>query len=541
MPTIYSEETLPLPVGLGIDSYNHPVNIADGFCTEIKNFVARKDRLVSRQGFAPPDATDTREAFDVDYQYYARLPQFTPEMPTAIWSSGASTWMIKQFDPIDPAALTVGISGIKEFAAISFFTGACAYLDRVYILDETGINYITAIDWSAGTLTKNLVTSTISATNNVRGLFNFKERIWAWDSTKIYYTDAPTSPGAYPETWDVNGKFIVVNAGTGMGHIYQVIPVGTKLFIFTATGLYNVSILGSPANWVVRLIDTNVQVNTNHCAYEVQGMMYFVDTRGVWVTNGDEIHLLSNSIQDAFREDPGANRYFKWKLTPFEDGFLICREKIGVAGGTLIYTGEGRLWYTELEFIAWTEFTFTNANEGPVCLIGSFAHMETHLIWPKSSYIVLAHGVSPDSPFTVHLLKYGGYQDVLRKLGAAASTTSVISDFLTKIYRGTMLDEKNGKMAYVNFSCESSDDDDVLTDVFSYQWYTENEQEALTTINTVTLQNTKECLVPIFGPEYFRHIQLYFKATLSTDMSQVTVLGAVLVIDTHRKTARGDS
>ena len=74
--TVYSEETLPIAVGLGIDSYNHPANIADGFCTSIHNFLAKKDRLVTRKGFSPPNATDTRGALNTMglENRYTKLP-----------------------------------------------------------------------------------------------------------------------------------------------------------------------------------------------------------------------------------------------------------------------------------------------------------------------------------------------------------------------------------------------------------------------------------------------------------------------------------
>jgi len=541
--TVYSEEVLPIPVGLGIDSYNHPANLADGFCTSIKNFLAKSDRLVTRKGFAPPNAVDTREQYaslGIEHRY-TKLPNLSSSnFPVAIWGCGQflNTWMIRQFQRNDPAG-SDGAPGITAFPSISGFRGACVYLDKLYCLSNSGVDSLSNLNWSTGTVTKTNIPILTGSPGNLDGLFVFKDRLWSWDSTKIYYTDPPNSPGGYPEVWDLNGKFIVIGAGSGLGKIFSVIPVGTKLFVFTASGLYNISVLGSPENWVVRLLDATVKVNSFHCAYEDKGLIYFTDTRGVWVTNQDEVKLISEKIQDVFQEKI-ANTYFEWKLFPFAEGIILCRKKIQASAGNRVIT-EAKLFYTRLDFIAWAEVTFGTTSQ-PGDILAGFSNLESHVIWAPTNYLVMAHGnsVAPTyTDLTVQLLAYQGYQDRLTKIGSGEQAVSVKSSYSSKILRGQMLNEKRGKYGYINFSTAGNPGDDTDID---YQWDTEQEVARQSdSINTYDVISAKEGLIKIKGPEYYRHLQFSLSTTLSAAIQEYTVLGSALVEHTQRRTPRVDS
>lgn len=545
--TVYSEETLPIAVGLGIDSYNHPANIADGFCTSIHNFVAKKDRLITRKGFQPYIPIDTRtdysESSDITHGlncFYSKIPnsrQFN--WPIAMWGTGSDTWMMRQFPRVDPANISTSASVVKLVTTGSF-KGACTYLDRFYINSESsGIDHVNVFDWDLGTATLVNVIGPVFG-NSVKGLFVFKDRMWCWNDTKIFYTDPPNAPGEFPEVWDPNGKFIVIGAGSGLGEIQSVIPVGTKLFVFTSSGLYNISVLGSPENWVVRLMDATIQVNHHNCAFEDKGLIYFVDTRGVWVTNQDQIKLISQPIQDVFNTGTAEETYYLWKLFPFDDGILICRQKTISHGtsplATLSTLSEARIFYSRLDFIAWTEFTFDTVSQ-PGDILGAFSNIESGFNWNKTNYLVLVHGnSSPTSvnPLTGQLLTYIGYQDKLRKLSASEEAINVRSFYTSKVLRGQMLAEKRGKYAYINFSAAGNPGDDIDID---YQWDTEQEVARMAdSLSVYDIISAKEGLIKIKGPEFFRNLQFNLTATLSSAIQEYTILGSALVLHTDRKT-----
>lgn len=541
--TVYSEETLPIPVGLGIDSYNHPANIADGFCTIVDNFLAKGDRLITRKGLQPPGAIDTREPYvsiGVNNRY-TKLPNSSHyDWPVAMWSGPNGAWAIRQFNRNNPAN-SDGQPGVARFPDISGFKGACVYLDKVYVLSNAGIESIANWNWAIGSVTKTAISNTYNVQN---GPFVFKDRLWGWDDTKIYYTDPPNAPGAYPETWDMNGKFIVIGAGSGMGKIFSVIPVGTKLFVFTASGLYNVSVLGSPQNWVVRLMDATVKVNSYNCAYEDKGIIFFVDTRGVWVTNQDEVKMLSEPIQNLF-QDQITSTYFIWKLFPFAEGILLLRQKVQVSGtypsAASQCVTEAKIFYTRLDNIAWSEVSFDTGSQ-PGDILAGFSNLESHLVWAPNNYLVLAHGnsISPIyNDLTSQLLIYQGFQDQLTKVGAGPETLAVSANYTSKVVRGQMTHEKRGKYAYINFSTTGTPGADMNMD---YQWDTE--QEVNRDSDTVTVYDVisaKEGLVKIKGPEFFRHLQFKLTVTLDTAIREYTILGSALILHTHRNTPRRDS
>lgn len=540
----YGEETIPIPVGRGIDSYNHPANIEEGFCPTVKNFIAKGDRLVTRKGFRGYffDNYDTRSTYPEHGHnvWYTRLPNVTQDSwPVAMWAVGNDTWAIRQFNRTSPGSSTTS-SAVVKFAGITGFRGACTYLDKIYVLDDSGLNSDTVWNWSLGTVTETLIENDLAGK---RGLFVFKDRMWCWDDTKIYYTDAPTAPGAYPETWDVNGKFIHIGAGTGLGKIHQVIPIGTKLFVFTSTGFYNISVLGSPQNWVVRLIDATVAVNHQNCAYENKGLIYFIDSRGVWVTNQDEVKLISNPIQDLFTIGYAEEIYYEWKLVPFDDGILICRTKTAADGtpatATQKTTSEARIFYTKLDDIYWTEFTFAQSGTQPGDIIAGFSNMETLMEWNPMNFIVMAHGNVLDPAFgtmTAELLEYAGYQDTLRKVSTSAETDAVVANYVSKTIRGSMVKEKKSSLGYINFSTSSDSEGDPVS--MTYAWHTEDEDNRIQNAITPNVVDYHEGLARIAGPEFWRHLRFELTITLSSAIQEYTVLGSALDTDTHRKTAR---
>lgn len=540
---IYGEESIPIPVGKGIDSYNHPANLQDGYCPIVTNFIAKGDRLVTRRGFIPPLSIDTRSTYvETGHKvWYSRLPDVEEETwPVAIWGVENDTWMIRQFKRDGPGT-TSGDTSIVKFAGINQFRGACTYLDKIYILDNSGLNSDTAWNWGAGTVTETLIESDLAGK---RGLFVFKDRMWCWDDNKIYYTDAPTGPGAYPETWDVNGKFIHIGAGTGLGKIHNIIPIGTKLFVFTNTGFYNVSVLGSPINWVVRLVDATVAVNHQNCCYENKGIIYFVDTRGVWVTNQDEVKLISEPIQDIFNFGILEETYYEWKLVPFDDGILVCRTKTQLDGaypsGTQKTVSEAKLMYTKLDDIYWTEFTFAQSGMQPADVIAGFSNMEMAHVWGKANYLVLAHGNVHDPAFgtnTVECLIYTGYQDTLRAVGGSPETDDVLAYYLTKTVRGKMLDEKRSLLGYINFSVGDSGDVGQAVNIF-YNWLTESDNTRGNETITPSVVDWHEGLIRIQGPEFFRNVRFELEITLSNQIQEYTILGSAIDVQSHRKTGR---
>lgn len=541
--TVYSEEQLPIPVGRGLDIYNHPANVEDGYTIELENMIAYGDRLVSRKGLQPPTAFDSRQSYaNHGYNdYYSKLPSgLLSSWPIAMYGNSSHCTAIRSFNRASPAATDYSSPGVTEFSGISGFKAACTYLDRFYILSNSGVDYLTSWNWSAGTVTKTNVQG--SPLTNAEGLFVFKDRMWAWSGDKLYYTDVPSTPGSYPETWDSAANFVVVGAAEGTPLIYRALPIRNRILIFTSHGLFTLNAAGTPASWTLSLVDNRISANHHNCATELDGLVYFIDINGVWATDGFEVKNISSSIEPIFETAPD-DLYYYYKLVPFNQGILIARQTIAIEGS---YPGaatrvlsECKLYFTRVDFIAWTEFTVGTINQ-PMDLLAGWNDIESHDSFFGENYLVLAHGVSTvgvPNDGTSQLLKYTGYQDKLRQQSASEQTSAVSGYYKTKIIRGQLFEQKRAKYAYINLSGATS-----LPDNWNiwYQWKTEKISPTVVNVTTA-VGALQESMQKIKADFYFRHFQISVGFTLDSGITEYTFLGAGLILHTHRREPRRES
>ncbi len=540
---VYSEEILNIPVGKGLDLYNHQARLEPGFCVEAKNFVANRDRLTTRGGFVSafridtdevtPIVVDTRENYvgTGDNNYYAHLPNSSDATwPVAMYAAGTAIWAIRQFDRDAPGSTDYANSAIREFTTHTAFKGACTYLDRIYINASGGIGYMTSINWAAGTYT--FTQTNASGPTGTRGLFVFKDRLWAWDDTKIFYTEVPASPGAYPESW-ATANFIVIGAGSGLGKIQSIIPVGTQLYVFTENGLYTVAIIGSPINWVVRLIDGTISVNSPNCAYEYKGLVYFADTKGVWVTDGSEVKNISKTLEPLFDLGLQTSYYVRFKLVGLDDGILLARQLVDrnnqIAGC--------RLFYTPADYVAWTEFECSANNVDFTDIIAGFPKLSSHHIWNASNYLVVVNSVFASGTHTAELVVFypAGVDAIYTAVGQNGGYIESSLKTSVTVFRESQ--EKRALYGYLNYATDANDSELDLT----YRWNTEVQDALITENITNDTEAYKEALVKIKGPEFFRTIQFELSATCTEDTKVYDIFGVSLNLQAHRNTARDNS
>jgi hypothetical protein len=541
--SVYSEESYELKYGAGLNIYDPAVLLADGESPYLTNVICYGDRIETRLGFKRISDADLggdvidefagyRGQFDSNY---FRIPTVSEDsFPVALFNVNGSTYGIRQF--VDDLTGVAGDSR-SAFASIANLTGATLYLDRLFLNCNAGLGYTTAaaIDWFAHTMTFTAAGGT--PPSNTRGLFTFKDRLWCWDDNKIWYTDAPSSPGDYPNTWAAT-NFLVVNAGTGMGKIFSVIPAGTKLYVFTATGLYNVSVLGSPENWVVRLQDGKVQVNTNSCAIEYQGYIYFVDSNGVFVTDGASTKCISKPIQPIFDQNAGTNHIFLFKIFPFETGFIILRMDVRkISSGNNTVDANGRMFYTEFEDVAWSEWTISSQYATVTDIHAAFPRMETYDRWHPQSYLVMSHSTGSGNEMAAQLYVYEGWEDYAENVDASYDTQQGVECYISsKVERGQRNVMKRGKEAYINMLLSFATGQ--LPDI-NYYWYTDDPDNAPSgTIATALQLETRDVAYSIPGPEYFKNIQLDLEVTLTTGVRSITFFGASILVHTGRNDPR---
>ena len=176
-------------------------------------------------------------------------------------------------------------------------------------------------------------------------------------------TDLP-AVGGLPETWAFTSNFVPFVGPNGAGRIKKVVPLGNKLLVFTMAGLFTLIVEGPPASWILRLLDSKSISTTNQCAFESKGIVYYINSVGVWATNSLYNTKISGVIEDQFFLAKGHRTH---SIVPYEDGLLISISKITEAHLQLscLFAPNCRIFYSKLDPVAWTEWNIETKSVHP--------------------------------------------------------------------------------------------------------------------------------------------------------------------------------
>ena len=316
---IAGEEYYRIAIGQGMYTSELPSNIPDGFSPVCYNMVATGDSLENRIGI---------KRSSVDWKILEGAPNFNVIIDGLTFFNQIDPWgqdssriafgwgSVGTSVPADTANASTlnlvrayGATGTGDgFMSVAlpagqYCLGMCQYNGIVYIsLTGQGIHKITAVNWSTDSVTYTQIPSTALSTLN--GLFTFKDRLWGWGqgtgsggANTLYFTDLPTT-GGQPETWALGANQIKFVGPRGAGMIKQVVPLGNRLAVFTTNGLFTLLVEGAPASWILRVLDSRSISTTSQCAFESKGIIYYVNTTGVWATNTLTVTKLSAVIDD---------------------------------------------------------------------------------------------------------------------------------------------------------------------------------------------------------------------------------------------------
>ena len=378
---IQDEEYFQIALGQGMYTSELPSNIPDGFSPMAYNMVATGDSLENRIGIRrssvdwkvfdnPPAATASANAEKMNILYTLFPTRFDSNLPAFAWAS---------YGTIVPsrAAASASLNFVRcagntgtgdgfmscPITSNGIVTGVTQYNDVVYfIINTVGVQKITAFTWATDQITYTQVASSAGAT--MHGLFTFKDRLWAYEGKNLYYTDIP-APGALPETWAFATNVVPFVGPNGAGRIKRVIPMGNKLLVFTMAGLFTLLVEGPPASWILKILDSKSVSTTNQCAFESKGIVYYINTSGVWATNGIYNSKISGVIEDQFFLAKG---YRTHTIVPYEDGLLISISKMHSASTSCYDAPTCRIFYTKLDPVAWTEWNIQTKSTTPNAL-----------------------------------------------------------------------------------------------------------------------------------------------------------------------------
>jgi len=370
---IQGEEYFRVLLGQGMYTAELPSNIPDGFSAICYNVVATGDSLENRMGIRQssidfkvfdyaagsgksPDTEKTNILYQLNPNIYnSDAPAFAwgswgESVPDAV-SNGPHLNLIRSHGAANPG------DGYIRVPMPASINGICQYLDTVYFLIHSlGVYKITAIDWVADTVTYAQIPSSAGAI--FHGLFPFKDRLWAYQNQWLYFTDIAPS-GGYPETWAFTTNRIPFVGASGIGAIKKVVPLGNKLIVFTSAGLFTLLVEGSPQSWILRQLDSESICTTSQCAFESKNIVYYVNTQGVWATNGLQCTKLSSVIEDQWFLAKGTRVH---TINSYEDGMIVSIGKLLSSDANKYDSKACRTFYSKLDPISWTEWNVMTAD-----------------------------------------------------------------------------------------------------------------------------------------------------------------------------------
>ena len=373
---VSGEEYFRVALGQGMYTSELPSNIPDGFSAMAYNMVATGDSLENRIGIrrssidwkvfeTAPGSPPHPDVEKMNIIYPLFPTRYDSNFPSFAWVSfglsvPAGTGNGHTINFVRCAGLAGAGDGFMSVSIPAPCTGICQYRDTVYfILNGTAVNKVTAFNWGADTITYSSIPSSNGCV--LQGLFTFKDRLWAFEGSNLFYTDiAPF--GGLPETWAFGTNVIPFVGPNGAGRIKKVVPLGNKLLVFTMAGLFTLIVEGPPASWILRLLDSKSISTTSQCAFESKGIIYYINSVGVWATNSIYNTKISGVIEDQFFLAKGHRVH---SIVPYEDGLLISISKIAGSQLSMFDSPNCRIFYSKLDPVAWTEWNIETKSTVP--------------------------------------------------------------------------------------------------------------------------------------------------------------------------------
>lgn len=553
---IQDEEYFRIALGQGMYTSELPSNIPDGYSAMAYNMVATGDSLENRIGIKRSSVdwkvgevapgSGLNQHIDRINTIYPLFPtRYDSAFPAFAWASSGSivpngtVSLPPALNFVRCAGATAAGDGFMSVTLPSVCYGICQYKDTVYFnMQNSGVYKITNFNWSADTITYSSIPS--SATGNFQGLFTFKDRLWAYEQATLFYTDIAPINGL-PETWAFSVNSIPFVGPNGAGRIRRVIPLGNKLLVFTMAGLFTLLVEGPPASWILRILDSKSMSTTNNCAFESKGIVYYINTAGVWATNGIYTTKISGVIEDQFFLSKGQRSH---TIVPYEDGLIVSISKLITATVDLYDGPNCRILYTKLDPVAWTEWNIqtksTTANaigNYRVCNIWSTSDKISTYLNPEPTVYALmfvTDSTEASLQYTVlQLLVFDGGVDQI------VDRTNVVRSAPVNIYLKTK--NMDGGNPY-NLKQNKRGLLEIFTSDAQHKFTTSWEIDATTAdANAVRKTNTLDFtvgngsnLIQIPAMFHYRRCGLILSTDLQSANSQVKIKDMAIVQNTER-------
>lgn len=551
----YGEEVSTVSFGGGLFTADLPSAIPDNYCAQCDNAVSTGTSVENRFGFKKSSLAFN----EIMYPYEVAVPLSYlghtggTNNPTLVWGqihpattlttpvpTTYKTHFLREGEKFDASA--PGATGYFTINSTSYFIGAINYNGFIYVFYSNYILKITSINWAV----PSIVSATVLNTPPLMSAhpIHFFDRLWTAHNSRLYFTNAVTTPGGLPETWNISSNFIDIVGRNGPGIIYKLIPLGSRIYIFTSAGLFSLTIAGSPSDWYLRPLDEKAIVNTYDCAFENGGLIYYITIYGVFVTNGSDSVKLSGSIENFFlignfqgTSAPGAKQSNLYRIHYLDGGMIISITSLAssneVTPQMVFDAPHSYTFYTRMGSVAWSEWDF-NTPEGEtklLAILGVADSVLSHINSTPVSYIMTQQGWSTPNLKGIgqrELMIYDGLKDEWTNPGyvfpgfpapvGLLTEADIIVKIATRFFEGSnLIHYKQLKYGYLEIYC--SDPTKLSSDgpQWHYEWRTESgiqgfEADSLSEDNLDQIQSLGEFIIVKLRSGFtYRIAQLYFE------------------------------
>ena len=539
---VAGEDQFIIEVGFGLYTAELPSGIPNGYCMEANNVVGSGESLENRLGFnySPVDyfieqpVTPENVAFTLLYND-------NPTYPVLGWPDGNFLCFIRGSARLT-ASVPTGDGFMRVNADSSVVTSLCNYGPVTYFSTATAIYKINVFNWATDAITISPAITT--AVKGLYGMFSFKDRLWGHVGNILYFTN-PATVTTQPETWSAVTQAIPVEGPNGAGEILKVIPLNSRLIIFTSNGLYALTVQGEPASWNFKVLDSRSLSNHRQCAFERNNLIYYTNSLGVYVTDGYEVTKLSSSIDDKFLTyATGSTRY---SINFLNDGMLLSLSRNFKVGAQLYYDKDfGKLFYSRLDVIAWTEWDITNYHDPDTGVFTNYNiagvnstsdNIYTFLSPDPLSFMLLNTSkstVAAPLNSVLQLCTYDGFENKLKVNNPISVLTEEIHMKVRTGYTdfGAPYDLKHVKYAFGELFTNDAEYD------FETWWVVDGTKDIDKPVNTMIMGDTPgegTNLVKIKAGFHTRRASLSFHTVLQSLNSQVKIKNFIAILHMDRK------
>lgn len=541
---VYGEQLFRVEIGKGLYTAELPSNIPDGFSQKAYNLVATGDSLENRIGIrqSSVDWHKVQQGYTDDTMVIKTHAPNVIDSAALVWNSYDHTGTMGVPNTLclirsEPNG-GMGGDGFMEITLPAKCRGVASYQSTIYFLmdDANRVYKVTALDWAADSITYASIPSAASILPTT-GLYAFKDRLWTVWNERLYFTEvAPV--GGLPETWTAL-NYVVFSGIRGRAEIQQVVPLGNKLLVFTRAGAFSLLVEGEPESWILRTLDSESVSLHRLCAFESKGIVYFVNSNGVFATNGSSVAKISGVIEDQFFLSKGIRGQ---ALIPFEDGMILSIMKYNA---DMTYDAPNcRIFYSKTDPVAWTEWNLesgdgtTNAfGANRICMVMSASlKISTFLSADPVVYFTCAvsdsTAASPQNCRT-QLLIFDGGQNQARDRAGNLITAPLNTVLKTKyVDCGNHYRNKTNKRGLLELY--TSDSRHNIKTSWDMDATTGTSSEVATTQTTDFTVGQATNLIQIPSDFKFRRCALTVSTALQTNESQIKIKDVTIVLDEDR-------